>query len=166
MNLKKLYKLNAFLYHEVLAKWTHKVVAINRRRFFVKKLLNFLSRDFTKGYTPAQIASFLDADPEKVNYALTYLAESGKIISKDGMFRVATANTLPFHAKEGIINNRYTTTTSKRRRHIMASKKIQKHTEAITKVTADSLRNEAKREIKEGKEVDLFEFLNRPEKYK
>lgn len=67
---------------------SHKVIAINRRRFFVKKLLNFLSQDFTKGYTPAQIAQYLDADIDKVNYALTHLAESGIIKNRDGLYGV------------------------------------------------------------------------------
>ena len=67
---------------------SRKVIAINRRRFFVKKLLNFLSQDFTKGYTAAQIAQSLNADMEKVNHALTYLTESGKIKNREGLFGV------------------------------------------------------------------------------
>lgn len=67
---------------------SHKVTAINRRRFFVKKVLNFLSQDFTKGYTREQVAKYLDADMEKVNHALILLTEGGIIKNRDGLFGV------------------------------------------------------------------------------
>lgn len=113
-DLQKLYKLSKSLAITIIEAEHHKVVAINRRRFFIKKLLNFLSRDFTKSYTVLQIANFLDADPEKVNYGLAYLAESGIIKNRKGRYGISSP-----------------TTASYKKRHTMASKKKAEHTKRL-----------------------------------
>lgn len=133
------------------AKGSYKVTAINRRRFFVKKLLNFLSQDSTKNYTRDQIAKYLDADMEKVNYALIFLTESGIIRDKDGVFGVAKS------------------TASHRGGKSLTSKKEQTTTDTVKaelETEYEQLRREADEEFKSGKTADLFEFLNDPEKFR
>jgi hypothetical protein len=127
---------------------SYKVEAINRRRFFVKKLLNFLSHDFTKSYTAEQIAKYLDADMEKVNYALTYLAEGGIINNREGLYGVAGSKPITSSHKE----TRMTSKNNKTSKKEDVSKKVEAKEEGYTleELTARALRN-----FKEGKFTEL-----------
>jgi hypothetical protein len=169
MNLKRLYNLNKYLYKQVISqeKWTassvvakqehasagYKVIAINRRRFFVKKVLNFLSQDFTKSYTPAEIAQFLDADMEKVNYALTYLTESGIIKNRDGLYGVSNSKPITFSYRRCVM----TSSKVKEAPKVIARKdktNTPKKVEANT-YTLEQLIEQGLREYKEGKCTDI-----------